>query len=71
MNEITVNKVIEGFNFLPLEDKEYVIDILEKQMIELKRESIVSRSENAMKNYNEGMVKKGTVKDLYEDLESD
>lgn len=71
MNNVTLNKVIRDFSLLPLDDKEYVVDIVEKQLIEAKRDSIVRRAKKAMGNLRKKTVKKGTVKDLYKDLEID
>jgi len=71
MNDSLINSVIDDFSQLPLEDKEYVIEIIEKQLIDLKRERIARRAEEAITNFKEGSIKKGTVKELYKDLESE
>ena len=69
MANVTLNKVIDDFRKLPLDEKEYVIDIIEKQMIEAKREAISRRAKRAIFNLRRGAVKRGNVKDLYKDLE--
>jgi hypothetical protein len=66
---VTLNKVIEDFRKLPLPEREYLIDIFEKQMIEAKRETISRRAKRAIFNLRRGAVKRGSVKDLYKDLE--
>jgi len=66
-----MNEVIEGFMDLSPEDKEYVAEIMEKQLFEAKREKIAQRAEEAVANYKSGKVKTGTVKQLYKDLEGD
>ena len=71
MSNVTLNKVINDFSLLPLDDKEYVADIIEKQLIEAKRDAIAERAKKAMANLRRGAVKKGTVKELYKDLEID
>lgn len=71
MANATLNKVIDDFRKLPLDEREYVIDIIEKQMIEAKREAISRRAKRAILNLRRGAVKRGTVKDLYKDLELD
>lgn len=71
MGNTNINRVIEEFERLPLDDKEYVAEILKKQVIELKREKLLRRAEEATKNFEKGDVKTGTIKDLFEDLESD
>jgi len=69
MDNITLDKVIEDFSLLRLDDKEYAFDIIEKQLIEAKRDAIVKRAKRAMVNLRKGAVRKGAVKDLYRDLE--
>jgi len=71
MSNITIDKVIKDFSLLPLEDKEYAVDIIEKQLMEAKREAIAKNAKRAMANLKKGAVKKGTIKDLYKDLEID
>lgn len=71
MSSTTLNKLIENFIHLPLEDKEYAIEIIKKQLIEAKRDTIAKRAKEAMANLKKGMIKRGTVKELYKDLESD
>jgi hypothetical protein len=71
MNNGNVNRVIEEFARLPLADKEYVSEILRKQVIESKRERLAARTEEARDNLRKGLVKRGGIKDLQEDLDSD
>jgi hypothetical protein len=67
----TINKVIDDFNHLPPEDKEYVAEIIRKQLIDIKREQIAERAKEARMNLVRGASKEGTLKDLMEDLERD
>jgi hypothetical protein len=69
MASVTLNKVIDDFGKLPLDEREYVAGIIERQLIEAKREAISRRAKLAILNLKKGAVKKGTVKELYEDLE--
>jgi hypothetical protein len=71
MSDSSVDKVIEEFSHLPMEDKEYVAEIIRKQLIEVKRERLVERVREAKKNFEEGRVRTGTLQDLMEDLERD
>jgi len=71
MSDSNINKVIEEFSHLPLEDKEYVAEIIRKQLIEVKRERLAERAEEARMNLEQGAVKTGTVKDLMEELDRD
>ena len=71
MGSTPLNKLFEDFNQLPLSDKEYAADIIKKQLIEAKREAIANRAKEAMANLKKRVIKRGTVKELYKDLESD
>jgi hypothetical protein len=71
MENATLDEVLNEFNRLPLGDKEYVVDVMERQLIEAKREAIAKRARKAMANLRKGAVRKGSVKELYKDLESD
>ena len=43
MSSATVTKLIEEFNLLPLDDKEFAADIIKKQLIEAKRSELKKR----------------------------
>ena len=71
MNNSNINKVIEEFSHLPSEDKEYVADVIRKQLIEAKRDRLAERAPEAIANFERGSAKTGSLKDLMEDLNSD
>ena len=71
MSTATVKNLIDEFIHLSLDDKEYFVEIIKKQLIEAKREAIAKREKTAMASFRKKMTKSGTVKELYKDLESD
>ena len=71
MSNTSVNEVINEFDQLPSADKEYVAEIIRKQVIELKRAKLAQRAQDTKKNFSKGFVKSGGIKELLEDLESD
>jgi hypothetical protein len=71
MGGVTLNKFFTDFSCLPLDDKEYAVTIIEKQLVEAKRDAIAKRAKKAMANVRKGAVRKGTVEELYKDLEID
>jgi hypothetical protein len=71
MHHSTINDVIEEFGHLPYEDKEYVAEVLRKQLAEERRERLFHRVAEAKENYDKGDVKRGTIEDLRKDLEND
>ena len=66
-----INRVIEGFNLLSLDEKEYVAGMIHKQLIEYRREQILQRANDARNDLKQGNVKSGSLQDLYKDLEDD
>ena len=68
---ISKNLLFKFKVLLPSTDKEYVAEIIRKQVIELKRERLVQRAKEAKMNFKKGVVKSGGIKELLEDLESD
>ena len=71
MGSVTLKKFIEDFKNLPIEEKEYALEIVKKQIIEEKRNVIAKRAKEASNNYRIGNIKNGDVESLYKDLESD
>jgi hypothetical protein len=65
---VTINQVLQEFEQLSLEDKEYVKETVDKILIEERREELLLRSEEAMASYKSGKSKVGTVADLMKDL---
>ncbi|QTA82153.1 Uncharacterized protein dnl_45200 [Desulfonema limicola] len=66
-----INRVIEGFNLLPPEEKEYVAQMIHRQFIEYRREEILQQAKEAMNDFKQGNVKSGSLQDIYKDLEDD
>jgi hypothetical protein len=71
MVQSQLDKVIDDFNHLSLDEKEYISEILHKQLIEAKREAIAKRADEAINNYKTGNIKSGTIEELKKDLEND
>jgi hypothetical protein len=71
MRTININRVIEDFNSLVLSEKEYALDIIRKMTLESRREEMAKTARKAMLNMQKGKTKKGSVKELQTDLESD
>jgi hypothetical protein len=66
----SVQNIIEDFAHLPLDDREYVVDVVKKQLIDARRDAIAKRASTALSNLKKGAIKKGSVKDLYRDIEN-
>jgi hypothetical protein len=65
---VKINDILDQFDNLNFEDKEYLHDIISKRLIENRREQIKQAGIEAEKDYREGRAKSGTVADLLKDL---
>ena len=70
MKSTSINKLIDDFNALVLDEKEFALEIIRKMFIEAQRETLLKRAHSSLKNYTKGKVKHGSVKDLHNDLEN-
>jgi hypothetical protein len=68
---LNFNDLLEGICRLPLEDQEMLVEIIKKRQVEQTRLKIAKEARNAMREYRQGLTKRGTVEDLFKDLESD
>lgn len=64
-------EIIESVEALPLDDREILMDIINKRIIEQRREELVADLEESMQAYRKGEVRIGTVDDLLRDLDED
>ncbi len=71
MKTTEMDKLMDKFDHLTLDDQEYMLDVLKKQVIEAKRDTIAKKAKKAISNYRKGITKNGSFKDLCKDLESD
>ncbi len=67
----TMNSLLDEFQKLPLNDKEYLSEIIQKQLVEAKRDFLADRICEVRENYSKGQTKSGSLEDLKEDLEND
>ncbi len=71
MNSNAINSILNEIEGLSENDKDYLLEIIYKQLVEYKRESILHRAKEAETNYNAGRIKKGSTDDLFGDLKND
>ncbi len=64
-------ELIESVEALPIEDREMLVEIINKRIIEQRREQLVADMEEALEAYKRGDVHVGTVDDLLRDLDED
>jgi len=65
---LSISQVLENLESMDVADQEYIKEILTKRLSELKRLQIADRAKEAEQNYISGKIKKGTIDDLWKDL---
>lgn len=66
--ETAFGHIIDELSGYPLQDKELILDILRKRIIEEKRELLYLDYQAAMRDFNQGKTKTGSVSDLFSSL---
>ncbi len=64
-------ELIESVEALPLDDREILVEIINKRIIEQRREELEADMEESLEAYQRGEVRVGTVDDLLRDLKED
>jgi hypothetical protein len=64
-------ELIESVEALPLCDQQMLIEIINKRIIEQKRDDLVADMEESLDAYRKGEIRIGTVDDLLRDLDED
>ena len=56
--------IVDKIKTLDIESKEYLMDLLKKLLIEERRKEIKKHAEESLKEYKEGRIKSGSLKDI-------
>jgi hypothetical protein len=67
-NMANIKEVLESIESLDIDAQAYILEVLSKRLVDLRRAEIAKRAEEAEHVYREGKVKSGTVDDLWKDL---
>ena len=68
MGNITFQKALEMIESLPEEQRESLIDIVKRRLIEERRDRLAQSIKEARDEYKRGEIKRGTVDDLMREL---
>lgn len=71
MQTLTVGSILEAISVLEPDDQLFVTEILNKRMIEIRRNQIVLRIQEAEENYRLGKIRTGSIEDLMMDSADD
>ncbi|MGB7002198.1 MAG: hypothetical protein WBE22_09370 [Halobacteriota archaeon] len=67
-NMASIKEVLENIEHLDISDQTYILGVLSKRLIELKRSEIAKRAIEAEQAFSDGKVKSGTLDDLWNDF---
>ena len=65
---MTFQKIIESIETLPVEDHDYLFDLIHRRRISQRRTEILANAQEAMQAVKDGTAKRGSVQDLIADL---
>ena len=65
---MTFQKIIESIETLPVEDQDYLFDLIRRRRISQRRTEILAKAQEAMQAVKDGTAKRGSVQDLIADL---
>ena len=68
MQKATFQKALEIIESLPEEQRESLIDIVKRRLIEERRDRLAQSIKEARDEYKRGEIKRGTVDDLMREL---
>lgn len=68
MGNITFQKALEIVESLPEEQRESLMDIVKRRLIEEQRDRLAQSVKEAREEYKRGKTRKGTVDDLMNEL---
>ena len=66
---MTVNKTLEDFDALDIEEQKLVLDIIKKRVSEQRRQEILDEYEEAKKDIEQGKLEPETIDELFSRLD--
>jgi ribosomal protein S4 len=69
--QLTFDQLLESIDRLPIDQQATLIEILERRMVELRRQQIAQHAAEARQLYIAGKLPLGNVDDLLADLNSE
>ena len=67
----TFDEILDTIDRLPIEQQETLVDVLQKRLIDVRRQQIAQNASEARRLYKAGQLTSGTVDDLMADLEKE
>ncbi|MGJ3251627.1 MAG: hypothetical protein ACFE0J_10915 [Elainellaceae cyanobacterium] len=63
-----LDQVLDSIEMLPLEDQEVLVELIQRRLVERRREEIAKHIAQAQADYEAGKVFRGTVEDAIAEL---
>lgn len=70
-HKVTFQDALDVIESLPISQQESLIDIVQRRLIEQRRDLIAKNIRKAKEEYRRGDVKKGSIDDLMRDLQNE
>ena len=65
------NEILDKVDKMPLEEQNFIIEVLKNRNRERKREEIYKNARQTLDEYKKGLTSRGSVADLLRDMEND
>ena len=68
---LVFQEIIDSIEGLPIEDQDYLFELIRKRRIENRRAEILANAQEVQQSFKNGTAKRGSVDDLIADLLGD
>jgi len=68
---LVFQEIIDSIEGLPIEDQDYLFELIRKRRIENRRAEILANAQEVQQSFKDGTAKRGSVDDLIADLLGD
>ena len=68
---LTFDELLDTIDRLPIEQQETLLDVLQRRVVELRRQQIAYNAAEARQLYHTGELPQGSVDDLLADLDNE
>jgi hypothetical protein len=68
---LVFQEIIDSIEGLPIEDQDYLFELIRKRRIENRRAEILANAQEVRQSFKDGTAKRGSVDDLIADLLGD
>jgi len=68
---LTFDELLDSIDQLPIDQQETLVEVIQRRLIDLRRQEIAKHAAEARKLYFAGQLPHGTVEDLMADLDNE